>query len=141
MKKNEKRGIIISSIVALMGVVGIIYTSLIKENVEDANYMYGFGFTYVVIGITLISYFLKLSKNKQKSDEQENIYEDERINSNRDFACAITFKIIIWTSCIVDFVVTYFLRQYKDFSDIFGIFAIFTMIVYAIVYFFVSKRN
>ena len=36
-------------------------------------------------------YFIKLSKNKKKSDEQENIYLDERINGNREKSFALTF--------------------------------------------------
>lgn len=141
MKKNEKRGIVISIIVIIMGLVGLIYTTLVKNSVENSGHMYSFGITYLVIGLILLLYFIKLSKNKKKSDEQENIYMDERINSNREKSFALTFKIIIWISIIVDFMVTFFFRQYLELAETLNIFTAFSIFVYLIVYYFVSKNN
>ena len=56
-----------------MGLVGLIYTELVKNSVENSGYMYSAGITYLVMGLILLLYFIKLSKNKKKSDEQENI--------------------------------------------------------------------
>ena len=117
MKKYEKRGIIISTLVIIMGLVGLIYTSLVETKVEDGVYMYSSGVSYLILGLVLLLYFIKLSKNSNKSEEQENIYLDERINSNREKSFAITFKIIIWISLIADFIVTFFLRQYQKLAD------------------------
>lgn len=141
MKRNEKRGIIISIIVTVMGLVGLIYTVIMKNSIEDYGSMYSLGLTYFVAGIVLIVYFIRLSKNKKKSDEQENIYEDERINRNKDRACAITFGIIIWISLIADFMVTFFFRQYQEFADKLNVFTVFSIFTYLIVYYFVSKKN
>lgn len=141
MKKNEKRGVIISIIVTIMGVVGLIYTTLVKNSIENSGYMYSSSITYLAIGLILLLYFMKLSKNKKKSDEQENIYMDERINSNREKSFAITFKIIIWISIIADFIVTFFLRQYLELAEMLQIFTTFSIFVYLIVYYFVSKNN
>ena len=73
MKKYEKRGVVISIIVIIMGLVGLIYTALVKNSVENSDYMNSTGITYLVMGLILLLYFIKLSKNKKKSDEQENI--------------------------------------------------------------------
>lgn len=141
MKKNEKRGIIISIIVTIMGLVGIIYTTIIKNSIDNSGYMYSSGITYLILGLILILYFIKLSKNKKKSDEQENIYMDERINSNREKSFALTFKIIIWASVIADFMVTFFLRQYQELADTLNVFTILSSFIYLVVYYFVSKNN
>lgn len=141
MKRNEKRGIIISIILALMGLVGLIYTTIMKTSIEDCGPMYKLGLTYVVAGLFLIVYFIRLSKNQKKSDEQENIYEDERINRNKDRACAITFRIIIWISVIADFMVTFFFREYQEFTDTLSAFTFFSIFTYLIAYYFVSKNN
>lgn len=141
MKKNEKRGIIISIIVTIMGLVGIIYTTIIKNSIDNSGYMYSSGITYLILGLILILYFIKLSKNKKKSDEQENIYMDERINSNREKFFALTFKIIIWASVIADFMVTFFLRQYQELADTLNVFTILSSFIYLVVYYFVSKNN
>ena len=136
MKKNEKRGIIISIIVTIMGLVGIIYTTIIKNSIDNSGYMYSSGITYLILGLILILYFIKLSKNKKKSDEQENIYMDERINSNREKSFALTFKIIIWASVIADFMVTFFLRQYQELADTLNVFTILSSFIYLVVYFY-----
>lgn len=141
MKRNEKRGIIISVIMSVMGVIGIIYTTLINVAVEEAQYMYGTGTMMVVLGVVLLLYFIKLSKNKVKSEEQENIYMDERINQNKERSFAITFKIILGISLIMDFVTTFFLREYKELANILGQFVSGSIILYFIVYAIVSKRN
>lgn len=141
MKRNEKRGIIISVIMSVMGVIGIIYTALINVTVEEAQYMYSTGTMLVVLGVVLLLYFIKLSKNKMKSEEQENIYMDERINQNKERASAITFKIILGISLIMDFVTTFFLREYEEFANILGQFVSGSIILYFIVYAIVSKRN
>jgi len=141
MKKYEKRGIIISIIVIIMGLIGLIYTALVKNSVQNSDYMNSAGITYLVMGSILLLYFIKLSKNKKKSDEQENIYLDERINSNREKSFAITFKIIIWTSLIADFIVTFFLRQYQELADILRMFVGLSILIYLIIYYFVSKKN
>jgi len=109
MKKNEKRGVIISLSIIIFAIIGLLYAFITKKNI-DANYqMYSLGTTYLAMGFLLLIYFIRLSKNKKKSDEQENIYQDERINNNKNNACAITFKIIILLSLIVDYIVTFFL--------------------------------
>ena len=141
MKKYEKRGVIISRIVIIMGLIGLIYTELVKNSVENSGYMYSAGITYLVMGAILLLYFIKLSKNKKKSEEQENIYLDERINGNREKSSAITFKIILWISIIADFIVTFFLRQYQEWADILGIFVGLSIFIYLIVYYFISKKN
>lgn len=141
MKKNEKRGIIISIIVTIMGLVGIIYTTIIKNSIDNSGYMYSSGITYLILGLILILYFIKLSKNKKKSDEQENIYMDERINSNKEKSFALTFKIIIWASVIADFMVTFFLRQYQELADTLNVFTGLSIFIYLVVYYFVSKNN
>lgn len=141
MKKYEKRGIIISITVTIMGLVGIIYTALIKNSVKNSGYMYSAGITYLVMGLILLLYFIKLSKNKKKSNEKENIYFDERINSNSEKSFALTFKIIIWISLIVDFIVTFFLRQYQELADTLSSFVGLSILIYLIVYYFVSKKN
>ena len=141
MKKNEKRGVIISIIVIIMGLVGLIYTTLVRNSVENSGYMYSSGITYLFMGLILLLYFIKLSKNKKKSDEQENIYLDERINSNREKSFALTFKIIIWISIIADFIVTFFLRQYQELADTLNVFVGLSIFIYLIVYYFVSKKN
>ena len=141
MKKYEKRGVIISIIVTIMGLVGLIYTALVKDSVENIGYMNTAGMTYLVMGLILLLYFIKLSKNKKKSDEQENIYLDERINSNREKSFALTFKIIIWISLIADFIVTFFLIQYKELADTLSMFVGLSILIYLIVYYFVSKKN
>lgn len=86
-------------------------------------------------------YYIKLSKNKKRSNEQENIYMDERINKNKEKSFAITFKIIIGISLVMDFVTTFFLRQYKEYAIILGRFVSTSIILYLIVYAIVSKRN
>lgn len=141
MKKNEKKGIIISTILILMGLIGIIYTAIIEGTIENSWTLYIVGLAYFALGACLLGYFIRLSKNEKKSEEQENIYEDERLNSNRDKACAITCRIIIYTSFIADFMVTFFIRQYKDLSDILSEFTFFLLLIYAVVYYFVSKKN
>jgi len=141
MKKNEKRGIIISLIIVLMGLIGVVYTTVIKDSVEEPGYMYSLGFTYLVVGILFAISFIRLSRNKQKSDEHENMYEDERINSNKDRACAVTFKVIIWTSVIADFIVTFFLRDYEGIANALNILTGFSILVYLVAYFFISKNN
>ena len=141
MKKYEKRGVIISIIVTIMGLVGLIYTALIKNSVENSGYMYSAGITYLVMGLILLLYFIKLSKNKKKSDEQENIYLDERINGNREKSFALTFKIIIWISLIANFIVTFFLRQYQELADTLSVFVVLSILIYLIVYYFISKKN
>lgn len=141
MKKNEKRGIIISLSIIIMGLVGVIYTVIIKDSVDNSSSMYSLGLTYLIVGLMLILYFIRLSKNKKKSDEQENIYMDERIQSNRDKSFALTFKIIIWISVITDFVVTFFCRQYQEYASSLNLFTGFSILVYLIVYYFVSKNN
>lgn len=144
MKKNEKKGIIISIIIAIMGLVGIIYTTIIKNSIEDIDTMYNMyniGTGYLVIGIVLISYFIKLSKNKKESQEQENIYEDERINGNRNKACALAFKFVIGASCIADFMVTFFFRQYQELESVLNVFVGLIIAIYLISYYFVSKQN
>ena len=141
MKKNEKRGVIISVITIIMGVVGLVYTASVNESAENMAYMYSAGTTYVILGLSLLLYFIKLSKNKKRSDEQENIYLDERINSNKEKAFAISFKIIVWISLIADFMTIFFFRQYLDFSRILNTFICFSGFVYLIVYYFVSKNN
>ena len=141
MKKNEKRGIIISIILALMGLVGLIYTTIMKSSIEKCGPMYNLGLTYVVAGIFLISYFIRLSRNQKKSNEQENIYEDERINRNKDRACAIVFRTIIWFSLIADFMITFFFRQYQEFADKLSAFTFFSIFTYLIAYYFLSKNN
>ena len=93
------------------------------------------------MGLILILYFIKLSKNKKKSDEQENIYMDERINSNKEKSFALTFKIIIWASVIADFMVTFFLRQYQELADTLNVFTGLSIFIYLVVYYFVSKNN
>lgn len=141
MKRNEKRGIIISIIVTVMGLIGLIYTTIMKNSIEDYGPMYNLGITYFATGIILIVYFIRLSKNKKKSDEQEIIYEDERLNRNKDRACAITFRIIIWILLIADFMVTFFFRQYQEFADKLNVFTLFSIFTYLIVYYVVSKKN
>ena len=141
MKKNEKRGVIISVIVIIMGIIGLIYTTLVRNSVENSNFMYMSGISYMVMGLTILLYFIKLSKNKKKSDEQANIYLDERINSNREKSFALTFKIILWTSIIADYIVAFFLRQYQDWADILSMFVGTSIFIYVIVYYFVSKKN
>ena len=141
MKKYEKRGVIISIIAIIMGLVGLIYTALVKDSVENSGYMNSAGITYLVIGAILLLYFIKLSKNKKKSDEQENIYLDERINSNREKSFALTFKIILWISIIAEFIVTFFLRQYQQWADALNVFVGLSIFIYLIVYYFVSKKN
>lgn len=141
MKKYEKRGVVISIIVIIMGLVGLIYTALVKNSVENSDYMNSTGITYLVMGSILLLYFIKLSKNKKKSDEQENIYLDERINSNREKSFALTFKIIIWISIIADFMVTFFLREYQEFAETLGMFVGISIFIYLIVYYFISKKN
>ena len=141
MKKFEKRGVIISIIVIIMGLVGLIYTALVKDSVENSGYMNSAGITYLVMGAILLLYFIKLSKNKKKSDEQENIYLDERINSNREKSFALTFKIVLWISIIAEFIVTFFLRQYQQWADALNVFVGLSIFIYLIVYYFVSKKN
>ncbi len=141
MKKNEKRGIIISIIISIMGIIGIIYTTVVNITVEDSLYMYTVGTTLVVLGVLFMLYYIKLSKNKKRSNEQENIYMDERINKNKEKSFAITFKIIIGISLVMDFVTTFFLRQYKEYAIILGRFVSTSIILYLIVYAIVSKRN
>ena len=141
MKKYEKRGVIISIIVIIMGLVGLIYTALVKDSVENSGYMNSAGITYLVMGAILLLYFIKLSKNKKKSDEQENIFLDERINSNREKSFALTFKVILWISIIADFIVTFFLRQYQGIADTLSVFVGLSILTYLIVYYFISKKN
>lgn len=141
MKKNEKRGIIISIIISIMGIIGIIYTTVVNITVEDSLYMYTVGTTLLVLGVLFMLYYIKLSKNKKRSNEQENIYMDERINKNKEKSFAITFKIIIGISLVMDFVTTFFLRQYKEYAIILGRFVSTSIILYLIVYAIVSKRN
>ena len=141
MKKNEKRGIIISITVTIMGLLGLIYTTIIKNSVLNPGSMYSLGLTYTIAGLLLISYYIRLSKNKKKSDEQENIYEDERININKGKASAITFRIIIWTSIFTDFIVTFFFRQYQELADKLNVLICLSIFTYLIVYYFVSKEN
>lgn len=141
MKKNEKRGIIISIILVIMGLVGIIYTTIIRNSVDTSVSMYSLGLTYLIIGIVVFIYYIRLSKNKKKSDEQQNIYDDERVISNSNKAHAITFKIILSTSILVDFIVTFFLREYQELANTLQNFTVFTILIYSVVYYFVSKRN
>ena len=141
MKKNEKRGIIISIITTIMGLVGIVYTTIIKNSIDNSVSMYNLSITYLILGLSLILYFIRLSKNKKKSDEQENIYMDERINSNIRKSCYLTFKIIIDVSFITDFMVTIFLRQYRELADTLNVFIGISIFIYFVVYYFVSKNN
>ena len=48
MKKNEKRGVIISVITIIMGVVGLVYTASVNESAQNMAYMYSAGTTYVI---------------------------------------------------------------------------------------------
>ena len=141
MKKNEKRGIIISIIVIIMGIIGLIYTTLVKNSVENSDYMYMSGISYLIMGLIILLYFIKLSKNEKKSEEQENIYLDERINRIREKSFALTFKIILWISIIAEFIVTFFLRQYQQWADTLNVFVGLSIFIYLIVYYFVSKKN
>jgi len=141
MKKNEKRGIIISVLVMILGIVGLIYTPFAEKNVQEGANMYSFGVAYLILGIALLIHFIRLSKNKKRSEEQENIFLDERINANREKSFAITFKIIIWTSIIANYMVTFFLRQYKELANTLQNFTCSVIMIYLIVYYFVSKNN
>lgn len=141
MKKNEKRGVIISVLVMILGIVGLIYTPFVEKSVEVGANMYSFGIAYLILGLMLLIYFIRLSKNKKRSEEQENIFLDERINANREKSFAITFKIIIWTSIIANYIVTFFLRQYQEFANALQNFTSIAIIIYLIVYYFVSKNN
>ena len=141
MKENEKKGIIISAIITIMGLVGLIYTSTIKDSLEDSGSMYSLGFTYLIFGILLIIYFIQLSKNKKRSTEQENIYEDERLNINKGKASSITFSIIIGTSILAEFMFTFFFREFHELANTLTEFTSFSILVYLIVYYFVSKKN
>lgn len=141
MKKIEKKGIIVSAIVAIMGLIGLIYTTIVKNSVENTDNMYVLGVVYLVLGLLFILYYIRLSKNKKKSDEQENIYMDERIKRNEDKSIAITAKIIFLASIIFNFIDTFFIRQYQEFSEILSNFVSISIIIYAIVYQFVSKKN
>lgn len=141
MKKNEKRGIVIALLIIVLVLIGLIYAIITKKNIDTNSSMYSLGITYLVAGLLLVIYFIRLSKNKKKSDEQENIYQDERINNNRNKACAVTFKIIIWSSLIADYTVTFFLEQYQELADTLNIFVGFTIGIYLIAYCFISKRN
>ena len=60
MKKYEKRGVIISIIVIIMGLIGLIYTELVKNSVENSGYMYSAGITYLVMGAILLLYMCYL---------------------------------------------------------------------------------
>ena len=82
-----------------------------------------------------------MKKNEKKSEEQENIYFDERINRIREKSFALTFKIILWISIIADFVVVFFLRQYQELADTLNVFVGLSIFIYLIVYYFVSKKN
>ena len=141
MKKNEKIGICTSLILVIMGLIGLIYTISIKNSTEINVSMYGLSLIYLIYGIIMFFYYIKLSKNKKKSDEQENIYEDERENSNKNKACAITFRIFLWLSIIADFIITVFLRQYQEYVNILNIFIGLTILTYLITYYIISKRN
>ena len=57
MKKNEKRGIIISTTVTIMGLIGIVYTTIMKNNVEDTISMYSSGITLLTLGLILVLYY------------------------------------------------------------------------------------
>lgn len=59
----------------------------------------------------------------------------------KEKAFAISFKIIVWISLIADFMTIFFFRQYLDFSRILNTFICFSIFVYLIVYYFVSKNN
>ena len=141
MKKNEKKGIVLSIIVMVMGLIGLIYTTIIKNSINDCGSMYNLGLTYFVAGIILIIYYIRLSKNKKKSEEQENIYEDERINRNKDRACGVTLRIIVLASVIADFMITFFFRQYQELADKLNVFIFLSIYTYLIVYYVVSKKN
>ena len=112
MKKNEKRGMIISSIMVILGVIGLIYVHFIKDYVYTIG-MKSLGSKYLFDGLALIIYFVRLSKNKEKSEEQEILYDDERLNANKEKSCAITYKIIVWLSLLADYIVTFFLIQFQ----------------------------
>ena len=141
MKKNEKRGITIALSIIILAVIGLMYAVITKKNIDTNGSMYSLGISYLIAGFFLVVYFIRLSKNKKKSDEQENIYQDERINNNRNKACAITFKIIIWSSLIADYIVTFFLEQYQELANTLNVFTGFTIAIYLITYYFISKRN
>ena len=141
MKKNEKRGIIIALLIVVFALVGLIYAIITKKNIDTHSSIYSLGITYLIVGVILIIYFIQLSKNKKKSDEQENIYQDERINNNRNKACAITFKITIWSSLICDYIVTFFLEQYQVLVNALNVFTGFTIAIYLIAYCYISKKN
>ncbi len=141
MKPNERRGIIISVLIGLSGLVGLVYFYLTNKSIKYNSSMYSLGITYLVLGIIFVIYYIKLSKNKKKSEEQEILYQDERIKNNRNNACAITFKIIIWTSIIADYLVTFFFEKYQELSQNLDVFTLFTIVIYAITYFIVSKKN
>ena len=66
---------------------------------------------------------------------------DERINSNIRKSCYLTFKIIIDVSFITDFMVTIFLRQYRELADTLNVFIGISIFIYFVVYYFVSKNN
>lgn len=140
MKKNEKRGMIISSIMVIMGVIGLIYVHFIKDYVDTIG-MKSLGATYLVAGVALIIYFVRLSKNKEKSEEQEILYDDERLNANKEKSCAITYKIIIWLSLLADYIVTFFLIQFQYLAHYLNIFTMLMIIIYVVVHYFVSKTN
>jgi polyferredoxin len=141
MKKNEKKGIIISLLAILVGTLGLLHAYLTNKSIKADYSMYSLGLSYIVIGIIFVIYYIRLSKNKKKSDEQEILYQDERNKDNRNKACAVTFKIILWISLLTDYLVTFFFNQYSELSRNLSSFTIFTIVIYSITYIMVSKRN
>lgn len=141
MKKNEKRGVVISLLIIIFSIIGLLYALIAKKDIETNFQMYNLGMAYLILGFILLIYFIRLSKNKKKSDEQENIYQDERVKNNKNKACAITFEIIIILSLVLDYIVTFFLGQYKQLSNTLNIFIGFTIVIYLLVYYLVSKNS
>ena len=62
MKKNEKRGVIISVLVMILGIVGLIYTPFVEKSVEVGANMYSFGIAYLILGLMLLIYFVNKDK-------------------------------------------------------------------------------
>ena len=143
MKKNEKRIIIISTICSVIGLIGVIYTKIIENTLsyEVFNNMYMLGMGYIILGIVSIIYTISLSKNKKKSQEKQNIYDDERVNINKNRACTITFKITLAISLIANYVVTFFFTQYSELANTLGYLICGMILIYSVVYYFVSKNN
>ena len=143
MNKIIKRKLIRTIICFALGIACLIFIAFNFEKIDEnlLSYLSGCSTGIITVGIITLIKYTRVMKNERMRKELENANNDERLKINNNESMAITFRIIIWISVIADFMVTFFFREYQEFTDTLSAFTFFSIFTYLIAYYFVSKNN